>query len=83
MNSDNTTYRGIDYSRCWEYQRDCYMKNTTMPAVILLLKECIDLYIDHGITHKLIHSLDILSCPPMLMQWHVAGDRLITNMSKA
>jgi hypothetical protein len=81
MNSDSNTYRGITFAYSYDYQRDMF--DSQKLSAERMLKECIDLYIDHGITHRLIHPLDLFTHPVMLLQWEVHGDKLITKMSRA
>jgi hypothetical protein len=76
-----STYRGIDYTMTNEYQR--FMFSIDKGDMLAGLKEIIDLYIDHGITSKIIHSRDLLFNTNYFYEWEVHGDRLITKMSKA
>jgi hypothetical protein len=76
-----TEYRGINFGYSWDYQRDMFAVHRL--DVSRMLKECIDLFIDHGVTHRLIHPLDLFTHPVMLLQWEVHGDKLITKMSRA
>jgi hypothetical protein len=87
MNTDNlnrrwvdTSHRGIDFKFTWEYRRDMFSIHKL--DVTRQMKECIDLYIDHGITNKVIYSHDKLHAPDMFMEWEVHGDKLITRMSR-
>jgi hypothetical protein len=79
--STDVTYRGINFSYSYDYQRDMFRQHKL--DVVRMLKECIDLYIDNGLTHRLIHPIDLFSSPVMLLQWEVHGDKLITKMSRA
>jgi hypothetical protein len=85
MNTDNnlalrwgtTTHRGIDYRFTWEYSRDMFTIHDL--DATRLMKECIDLYIDHGITNRIIYSKNNHTA---FMEWEVHGNKLMTKVSR-
>ena len=79
MSTDVTLYRGINISCSWEYQRD--MRQIHKVETIRMLRECVDMFIDHGITSKVLHSV-ALYAPDLFLEWNIHGDKLITHTSK-
>jgi hypothetical protein len=74
MSTDKVIYRGIDVT---PFQETYGHKHNSLTA----RKEYVDLYIDHGIINKVLHS-DPDFRPTMFMEWEIHGDKLIMKMSK-
>jgi len=75
---EKVIYRGIDISCSWEYQQD--MRQIHKIETIRMLRECVDMFIDHGITSKVLHSV-ALYAPDMFLEWEIHGDKLITKIT--